>query len=150
MLLSFIVPILAWNVSLISPVFLKSSLVFLILLFSSTSLHYMLYTAANPQFWKYEKSISGIIFKKANQEGGDFHMRGWLSGKAPARGPVPRFEWCLWASSACLPPGFTSFLCLFCRSSTPLPPCPSFPHPQLPPSLQNAGHFLSSRHILNF
>ena len=37
--LSFIVPILAWNVPLISPVFLKRSLVFPILLFSSTSLH---------------------------------------------------------------------------------------------------------------
>ena len=37
--LSFIVPILAWNVPLISPVFLKISLVLPILLFSSTSLH---------------------------------------------------------------------------------------------------------------
>ena len=37
--LFFIVPILAWNVPLISPIFLKRSLVFLILLFSSTSLH---------------------------------------------------------------------------------------------------------------
>ena len=37
--LSFIMPILAWNVSLISPVFLKRSLVFPILLFFSVSLH---------------------------------------------------------------------------------------------------------------
>ena len=37
--LSFIVPILAWNVHLISPVFLKRSLVFPILLFSSISLN---------------------------------------------------------------------------------------------------------------
>ena len=43
LLLSFILPILAWNVPLIYPVFLKRSLFFLIvfpiLLFSSTSLH---------------------------------------------------------------------------------------------------------------
>ena len=38
-LLSFIMPILAWNIPLISPIFLKGSLVFPILLFSSTSLH---------------------------------------------------------------------------------------------------------------
>ena len=40
--LSFIVPIFAWNVPLISPVFLKRSLVFPLLLFSSTSLHWSL------------------------------------------------------------------------------------------------------------
>ena len=38
-LLSFIMPILAWNVPLISPIFLKISLVFPVLLFSSISLH---------------------------------------------------------------------------------------------------------------
>ena len=37
--LSLIVPILTWNVPLISPVFLKTSLVFPTLLFSSISLH---------------------------------------------------------------------------------------------------------------
>ena len=37
--LSFIVPILAWNVPLISPILLKGSLVFPILLFSSISWH---------------------------------------------------------------------------------------------------------------
>ena len=37
--LSFMVPILAWNTLLITPVFLKRSLVFPILLFSSISLH---------------------------------------------------------------------------------------------------------------
>ena len=37
--LCFIVPILAWNIPLIAPVFLKSSLVFPILLFSSISFH---------------------------------------------------------------------------------------------------------------
>ena len=37
--LSFIMPILPWNIPLISPVFLKRSLVFPILLFSSIYLH---------------------------------------------------------------------------------------------------------------
>ena len=37
--LPFIVPIFAWNIPLISPVFLKRSLVFPYLLFSSISLH---------------------------------------------------------------------------------------------------------------
>ena len=37
--LSIIVPVFAWNVSLISPIFLKRSLVFPLLLFSSISLH---------------------------------------------------------------------------------------------------------------
>ena len=36
---SFIVSILAWNVPLVFPVFFRKSLIFLILLFSSTSLH---------------------------------------------------------------------------------------------------------------
>jgi len=39
-ILTVLVPILAWNVHLISPVFLKRSLVFPILLFSSISLHF--------------------------------------------------------------------------------------------------------------
>ena len=39
LLLSFIVPIFAWNIPLISLIFLKRSLVFPILLFSSISLH---------------------------------------------------------------------------------------------------------------
>ena len=38
--LSFIMPILVWNVPLISPIFLKISLVFPSLWFSSISLHY--------------------------------------------------------------------------------------------------------------
>ena len=42
LVLSFIMPILAWNVPLISQIFLKRSLVFPILLFSSTSLHCLL------------------------------------------------------------------------------------------------------------
>ena len=40
--LSFIVPIFVWNVPLVSPIFLKRSLVFPILLFSSVSLHWSL------------------------------------------------------------------------------------------------------------
>ena len=40
--LSFFVPIFAWNVLLLSPVFLKRSVVFPILLFSSISLHWSL------------------------------------------------------------------------------------------------------------
>ena len=40
--LSFIVPIFAWNISLLSLIFLKSSLDFSILLFSSISLHQLL------------------------------------------------------------------------------------------------------------
>ena len=42
--LSFIVPIFAWNIPLISPIFLKRSLVFPILLFSSISLHHSLFS----------------------------------------------------------------------------------------------------------
>ena len=40
--LSFIVPIFAWNIPLVSLIFLKRSLVFPILLFSSISLHWPL------------------------------------------------------------------------------------------------------------
>ena len=40
--LSFIVPIFAWNVPFVSPIFLKRYLVFRILLFSSVSLHWSL------------------------------------------------------------------------------------------------------------
>ena len=40
--LSFIVPIFAWNVPLVSLIFLKRSLVFPVLLFSSISLHWSL------------------------------------------------------------------------------------------------------------
>ena len=43
--LSFIVPIFAWNVPLLSLIFLKRSLVFHILLFSSISLHWSLRNA---------------------------------------------------------------------------------------------------------
>ena len=40
--LSYIVPIFAWNIPLVSLIFLKRSLVFPILLFSSISLHWLL------------------------------------------------------------------------------------------------------------
>ena len=40
--LSFIEPIFAWNAPLVYLIFMKSSLVFLILLFSSVSLHWLL------------------------------------------------------------------------------------------------------------
>ena len=46
--LSFIVPLFAWNGPLVSLIFLKRSLVFLILLFSSISLHWSLKKAFLP------------------------------------------------------------------------------------------------------
>ena len=46
--LSFIEPILAWNVPLVSLIFLKTSLVFPILLFSSISSHWSLRKALLP------------------------------------------------------------------------------------------------------
>ena len=46
--LSFNVPIFIWNIPLISPIFLKRSLVFHILLFSSISLHWSLKKAFLP------------------------------------------------------------------------------------------------------
>ena len=48
--LSFIVPIFAWNVPLVSLIFLKVSLVFPILLFSSLSLHWSLRKASLSPF----------------------------------------------------------------------------------------------------
>ena len=46
--LSFIVPIFAWNIPLVSLIFFKRSLVFPILLFSSISLHWSLRKALSP------------------------------------------------------------------------------------------------------
>ena len=68
--LSFTMPILAWNVPLISPVFLKRSLVFPILLFSSTSLHCSLKKAFlclltflwNSAFSRVYFSLSPLLF----------------------------------------------------------------------------------------
>ena len=48
--MSFIVPIFAWNVPLVSLIFLKRSLVFPILLFSSISLH-----------WSLRKAFSSLL-----------------------------------------------------------------------------------------
>ena len=55
--LSFLVPIFAWNVSLVSLIFLKRSLVFPILLFSSISLHWSL--------WKASLSLLAILWNSA-------------------------------------------------------------------------------------
>ena len=49
--LSFIVPIFAWNIPLVSLIFLKPSLVFHILLFSSISLH-----------WSHRKAFLSLLF----------------------------------------------------------------------------------------
>ena len=49
--LSFIVPIFAWNFPLVSLIFLKRSLVFPILLFSSISLHWSLIQGASFLFF---------------------------------------------------------------------------------------------------
>ena len=58
--LSFIEPIFAWNVPLVSLVFLKRSLVFPVLLFSSISLHWSLKKAllcfTGPTGWRYPTS----------------------------------------------------------------------------------------------
>ena len=68
--LSFIEPIFAWNVPLVSLIFLKRSLVFPILLFSSISMHWLLRKAFlslrailwNPAFkWVY-LSFSPLLF----------------------------------------------------------------------------------------
>ena len=55
--LSFIVPIFAWKFPLVSLIFLKRSLVFPILLFSSISLHWSL--------WKAFLSLLGILWNSA-------------------------------------------------------------------------------------
>ena len=55
--LSFIEPIIAWNVPLVSLIFLKRSLVFPILLFSSISLHWLLRKAF--------LSLFGILWNSA-------------------------------------------------------------------------------------
>ena len=67
--LSFIVPIFAWNVPFVSPVFLKRYLVFRILLFSSVSLHWSLQKALsllailwNSAFSWVHLSLSPLLF----------------------------------------------------------------------------------------
>ena len=58
--LSFTVPIFAWNVPLVSLIFLKRSLVFPILLFSSISLHWSLIMATNKICYKGAPTINGL------------------------------------------------------------------------------------------
>ena len=61
--LSFIVPIFAWNVPLVFLIFLKRSLVFLILLFSSISFHWSLrkaFLSLLAILWN--SAFSGYIF----------------------------------------------------------------------------------------
>ena len=61
--LSFIEPIFAWNVPLVSLIFLKRSLVFPILLFSSNSLHWSLRKVNISPFYSLELCIQmGISF----------------------------------------------------------------------------------------
>ena len=55
--LSFIVPIFAWNVPFVSPIFLKRSLVFPLLFFSSTSFHF------SP--WKAFLSLLAVLWNSA-------------------------------------------------------------------------------------
>ena len=65
--LSFIVPILEWNIALVSPVFLKSCLVFPILLFSSISLHY-----------SHKKALSSLLAIQTLYSVGYFFSFIWL------------------------------------------------------------------------
>ena len=58
--LSFIVPIFAWNVPSVSLIFLKRSLVFPLLLFSSISLH-----------WSLRKALLSLLF-------GTLHSNGYI------------------------------------------------------------------------
>ena len=59
--LSFIEPIFAWNIPLISSIFLKRSLVFPILLFSSISLHWSLRKAFLSPCYSLELCIQMLI-----------------------------------------------------------------------------------------
>ena len=72
--LSFIVSIFLWNIFLISLIFLKRSLVFPILLFSSTSLHWSLRKAFLSLLAI--QSPEGLIFKDLC---GPHHKYGWLT-----------------------------------------------------------------------
>ena len=68
--LSFIVPIFGWNVPLRFPLFLKGSLVFMLLLFSSIIMHYslkkaflsLLATLWNSAFNRIFLSLSPLLF----------------------------------------------------------------------------------------
>ena len=85
--LSFILPIFAWNVPLVSLIFLKRSLVFPILLFSSISLHWSLRKAflsllailQNSAFrWEYLSFspllFASLLFTAINKASSDNHF----------------------------------------------------------------------------
>ena len=62
--LSFIMPTLAWNVLLIALVFLKRSLVFRILLFSSISVHYFIVHLRRPSYlsFLFSGTLHSIVY----------------------------------------------------------------------------------------
>ena len=74
--LSFTVPIFAWNVPLVSLIFLKRSLVFPILLFSSISLHWLLrkaFLSLLPNRWGNSGNSGWLSFSGLQN-----HCRWWL------------------------------------------------------------------------
>ena len=89
--LSFIVPIFAWNVPLVSLIFLKRSLVFFILLFSCLSLHWSLRKAFlsllailwNSAFkWVYLSfsplPFTSLLFSATCKASSDNHLPTWI------------------------------------------------------------------------
>ena len=76
--LSFIEPIFAWNVPLVSLIFLKRSLVFLILLFSSISLHC--------HHWGRLSYLSLLFFERWCCESAALNMPANLENSAVATG----------------------------------------------------------------
>ena len=80
--LSFIEPIFAWNVPLVSLVFLDRSLIFLILLFSSISLHWLLkkaFFSLLPVLWESAfkwvyLSFSPLLFTAICKTSSDRHF----------------------------------------------------------------------------
>jgi len=85
--LSFIKPIFAWNVPLVSLVFLKRSLVFPVLLFSSISLHWSLKKAslhfAGPTVWRYPMSKA-----REKMVGAGVAVRRYPTSKGKGEAPV--------------------------------------------------------------
>ena len=90
--LSFIVPIFAWNVFLVSLIFLKCYLAFLILLFSSISLHWSLRKSFlslcdilwNSAFrWLYPSfsalPFTSLLFSAICKAFSDDHFAFWIS-----------------------------------------------------------------------
>ena len=78
--LSFIVPIFAWNVPVIAPIFLNRFLLFPLLLFSSVSLHcllknsflsvlaWLIYPLTDLKFYHFDTFVSEHIFKEITIE----------------------------------------------------------------------------------